>query len=307
MEALKWANQELKSPELDSSNIDKINSSMLDAQVLLAHSLNVSKSWLFTHFDKNIEIEKIENFQNLISRRKRSEPIAYIIGSKSFYKRDFYVNSFVLIPRPCTEMLVEEALDIVEDQNSGSTLFVDAGTGSGSIAITLAAESGLPVIATDISMQALSIARKNAEKHDVTDIIDFRQGDILNPVISLIKKIKSGNNLPFDQIIICANLPYLTTEQMDVIEKEVSQYEPRSALEAGPDGLNFYWKLFRDIAKNRDILTDNLSVLIEIDPSQTDSIKNIITHSFPFADYNVKKDLEGKNRLAIIKTKNGRL
>jgi len=295
VETLKWASEKLKNELKDASD-----SSMLEAQILLSAVLNVSKTWLFTHFDQEIKEANLEQFRQMIKRRLDHEPVAYIIGEKEFYKRKFLVNQHTLIPRPATETLVETAIKLAA-RKAQQTLFADIGTGSGAIAITLAAETGLPVIASDISPDVLTAARKNAENHRVTELVDFRQGDLLEPLEKIFAAIKkAGSNPTYDQLIICANLPYLTTKQWSNTEPEVKIYEPKLALEAGEDGLDLYWRLIREIKKRRELFPQQLILLLEIDPDQTEKVFQIIKHDLPLAEISVFKDLSGLERVVVV-------
>lgn len=290
MEALKWASEKLRNELKNASD-----SSMLDAQVLLASVLDAPTSWLFTHFDRELKENEVDAFCQTIKRRLKNEPVAYITGEKEFYKRKFFVNPYTLIPRPATEILVEAAIKTASDD----IMFVDIGTGSGAIAVSLAAETGRPVIATDISREALAVARRNAESHGVNELIDFRQGDLLEPLIKIFKAIKKTNASAAD-LIICANLPYLTTKQWENTAPDIRLYEPKTALEAGPDGLNLYWRLIRDLKQNRLLFPARLTILLEIDPDQKQKIASLIKREFPTADLVVLRDLEGKERVVII-------
>lgn len=298
LEALQWANNKLKKAEIDSS--------MLDAEILLAFVLELPGARLFSHFADQIKPHQQERFATLIERRALCEPIAYLIGKKSFYGRDFLTNPFVLIPRPATETLIESALDLFSKTSDPErVLFADIGTGSGAIAITLAKETQTPVLASDVSQPALSVAQKNAEIHEVTELIDFRLGDLLNPTLSLFETLRASSQkeissvYPFKHLLICANLPYLTKTQMEFLTPDVRKFEPHEALEAGPDGLEAYWRLFKQLSKHRANLPRQVSVLIEIDPSQNTSAIQLIKHRFPAAICEIKKDLGGLDRLVI--------
>lgn len=302
MEALQWANNKLKSHEdEDPETGTRLDSPMLDAQILLAAVLDVQKSWLFTHFNDELPASQEEKFQDAVRRRRHHEPAAYIVGKKAFYKRDFCVNRFVLIPRPATETLVEQALAEAADRDPEATLFIDVGTGSGAIAVTLAAETGLPVIATDVSARALSVARQNAALHGVEDRIDFRCGNLLVPVTDLFEKLAKRPPLPFSKIIVCANLPYLTLFQWDKAQAEIHQHEPKEALLAGIDGLDAYFEFFRQLLHHRRLFPDDLATVIEADPAQMPRLFQLITHDFPFAEPRVVKDLEGFDRVIVTK------
>jgi release factor glutamine methyltransferase len=295
MEALQWANNKLKKIGIDSP--------MLDAEILLADTLNTSKSWLFSHFNDKLKTHQQEKFHELVDRRVSREPIAYILGKKEFYGREFIVNSFVLIPRPETETMIEHALELLSDSDPNRTLICDIGTGSGAIAETIAAETKLPIIATDIDPQALGVAKQNAKLTNTEENIDFQHGNLAEPLIRIFKTIRGQTDVqtsweyPFNFLLITANLPYLPESRMESVEPEVSKYEPRIALTSGADGLNAYWELFRQLHSHRDILPRKLIVLIEIDPEQRIPAEKLILHSFPQAKLRTKKDLIGLDRV----------
>ncbi len=294
MEALKWANETLKRG-VDGSGLD---SPMLDAEILLAASLDVNKAWLFTHLDRELKAHENDKFRAFVKRRSTGEPVAYVIGYREFYTRRFAVNRHVLIPRPATETLVEAALASLKDsttQGLNDSIFCDIGTGSGAIAVTLAAESKLPVIATDMSKEALAVAKSNAIEHKVDELVDFRHGNLVEPVIKIFASL--GTQSPYRHLVVCANLPYLTKQQVDAAQREVRDFEPHEALIAGQDGLDDYWNLFRLLKKNRTVLPERVTILLEIDPSQNARIVELIKHDFPHANPTISKDLEGFDRV----------
>lgn len=298
MEALQWANNKLR-----KSNVD---SPMLDAEILLAHALETPKAWLFAHFSDKIKIHQLERFHTLIDRRAAREPIAYIVGKKEFYGRDFVVNPSVLIPRPETETLIEEALAILKDTDAEHTLLCDIGTGSGAIAITLAAETKLPVIASDLDKQALAVASQNATNNEMSELVDFQHGNLAEPVVRIFKSIRNQKHVktssvyPFKHLLVAANLPYLPESRMETVEPEIRDHEPRLALVAGADGLDAYFELFRQLRTNRKILPRSLTVLIETDPNQRRLITDLICHDFPNAKPIFKQDLHGVDRVVVV-------
>ncbi|MEK7452380.1 MAG: 50S ribosomal protein L11 methyltransferase, partial [Patescibacteria group bacterium] len=184
------------------------------------------------------------------------------------------------------------------------TLFVDVGTGSGAIAVTLAAETHTPVLAIDVDEHALLVSKRNAETYLVQESIDFRHGSLLDPLVELFQTIRASGKdnissvYPFKHLILCANLPYLTTAQMDVLDPDV-QYEPVCALVAGVDGLDCYFELFRQLKKHRTQFPRNITTLIEIDPEQTDRATQLIRHYFPEGVIRLEKDLQKNNRVVI--------
>ncbi len=283
VESLTWANNKLK-------NQSDVGAPMLDAQLLLACVLNVSKNYLFTHFSQELTEQQFDRFEALTERRRHHEPIAYIIGWKEFYGRPFKVSNFVLIPRPDTEVLIDETKRLCE--GAKDLLLVDIGTGSGAIAVTLAAETGLPVLAVDVSQEALVIAQQNANVHGVADHMTFLHGSVIEP-------IKPEMTASLNEVIIVANLPYLTSRQFASSEPDLRDYEPRLAFDGGVDGLDVYNQLFRKLQARRGDFPRKLTVLIEIDPSQNESAPRLIKQYFPHADIRVMDDLSHQPRIVI--------
>jgi release factor glutamine methyltransferase len=300
MEALKWASNKLK-----TEMTTPLDSPLLDAEVLLAHALSYKKPELIARMNTELEDKQLSELKQLLTRRIDGEPVAYIIGKKEFYGRSFFVNSSVLIPRPATETLIDLAIKEIDVRDTESTLCLDIGTGSGAIALTLACETLCPVIATDINKEALLVAKRNAKQLTVEEKTDFRNGDLLEPILPImntLRKQKKQDPLSpsYNHLILCANLPYLTTYQLEKAQKDVRDYEPHLALVAGPDGMDYYWKLVKQIQQNRILFPHDMVVLIEIDPSQIIRIREIVKHFFPHAKIEIHKDLEGHDR--IVKT-----
>lgn len=291
LEYLKWANEQLKVDEGPTA------SPMLDAEVLLAAALGMPKNWLFSNFSYELKKEEEEKFEQFIKRRLNHEPVAYIIGWHEFYGRKFRVNAHTLIPRPATEILIEEVLKITKDLNPAKTLIIDIGTGSGAIAVTLAAEAKIPVIATDISQESLDIALNNAQDHEVDELIDFRLGDTLKPIVRIFTKLQKDEHEIPEHLILCANLPYLTQYQWLSSQPEIANFEPKNALVAGTDGLDAYWQLFRELHQHRDLFPADLTTFIEIDPEQAKRIQSVIRHDFPTSEPIIIPDLQGQSRI----------
>ncbi len=298
MEALQWANNKLKKAGVDSS--------MLDTEILLALTLDESKAWLFAHFGDKLKVHHEERFRELIARRATREPVAYILGHRAFYGREFSVNRDVLIPRPETETLIESALATLKDHDPERTLICDIGTGSGAIAITLALETHLPVIAIEIDQAALAVAKQNAQTLMAGDAIDFQHGSLAEPLIRIFKTIRGQNKVatsstyPFSHLLIAANLPYLPEMRMESVEPEVRDHEPRGALVAGESGLDAYRELIRQLTGNRRSLPRRVTLLVEIDPEQRVGTENLVTDAFPKATLTIHKDLQGLDRIIEI-------
>jgi release factor glutamine methyltransferase len=260
---------------------DISETSGLDARVVLAHLTRKDQSWLLAHPDEVLSRPHQAAFNKAIELLSAGTPLPYLIGEWEFYGLSFLVTPDVLIPRPETELLVETALA----WGTSHPFFkaAEAGTGSGCIAVSLAANApDLHITATDISFQALEVARRNAERHHVSDQIDFIQNDLLNNLTG-----------PFD--LICANLPYIPTDTLRQLE--VSRHEPLSALDGGHDGLDYIHRL---IIQAKDQLAVGGQLLLEIEEGQAEAVTRLAGGSFPGASIEVKPDLAGKPRLLVV-------
>lgn len=258
-----------------------IENPRLDAEVLLAWVLQESRTSLYINMDKIIARPDLDRYGTYIERRLTGEPVAYITGEREFMSLAFYVDRDVLIPRPETEVLVEEALAIKPLR------IVDVGTGSGAIAVSLAyylPESS--VTAIDLSTNALRIAAANAKSNGVGDRITFLPGDLLAP---LDRPEFFGR---FD--LITANLPYIPSAEVENLPIDVRQFEPSTALDGGADGLHYYRELgpvaYR-LLKNKGIL------LLEIGYDQYPCVRDLLT-GLGYANIMVIKDLAGLERVA---------
>lgn len=287
LEALQWGQKNLR-----GNNEPLSQNPMLDTQALLSFCIQKPTSYLFSHFEDELPDSICKAYQRIIERRKRHEPISHILGKKEFYKREFLVNQFVLIPRPETELLVETALALASD----NATFFDVGTGSGAIAINLAAESCLTVIATDIDCRALEIAKQNSEHHQTSNLISFLSGNLLEPFVE-----KNIHLQKSEQTIIVANLPYLPISHWLALAPDVKNYEPKIALASGVDGLDAYDKLLQQIKKQRAIFSTDMTLIIEIDPSQYKSAPILIKEYFADAKITVSDDLSGQARMVVAK------
>lgn len=264
----------------------KTASPHLDAEVLLSFVLKKPKSYLLAHQEKKLTAAQSIKFHSLIARRQRNIPVAYLIGHQEFYGLDFLINDDVLIPRPETELLIEETIKAARQHATGYGLraICDIGTGSGCLAITLA--KYLPkaqIIATDISSPVLRLAKKNARRHKILEKIKFIQGDLLRPFI--LKKIKCD--------IIIANLPYLTPLEMKAVP-----HEPRTALSGGKMGIELIERL---IMQSPEVLNPNGVILLEISPTQTKLVDFIVEQQLPEKKVTFIKDLTSRDRVARIK------
>lgn len=266
----------------------KTKLNIFDIELILAYVLKKSREYIITHPEHKLTKLQITKSKLLIKKRLKGLPMAYLAGHKEFYGLNFKVNKNVLIPRPETELMIDETLKLTTS-NSHPTTIVDVGTGSGCIIITLASLiKNCKLFGIDISENALKVARHNSRLNNLSKKIKFLKGDLLKPIIN--SKFVTRNS----KLIITANLPYLTPAQIK--NSPTIKYEPKSALTAGSDGLKYYRRLFKQIK----MLSNVSYVLCEIDPSQTEKIKQFIKRELPKASYQIKKDLASLNRLVII-------
>lgn len=263
------------------------SSAALDAEILLAFVLKKNRAWLFAHGDDRIAPALARRYKKLIARRARHEPIAYLTGHKEFFGLDFLVSRRTLVPRPETELITAEILKNARADKKIKTA-ADIGTGSGCIAITLSKLCPrLKLFATDSSAGALRMAKKNARRHGVKII--FKRGNLMTPL----------KNIRLDAIL--ANLPYLPAAHKHILPSSdvlSLKHEPQNALYAGADGLDAYRKL---LAQIKSLKYRPRFVYLEIGPAQATAIKNIVRQNFSAARLKIKKDLAGRERVAVIK------
>lgn len=274
-------------------HFDAPPSPKFDAQVLLCAVLGTSSAHLFAHGNDLINDEQYELFCALIARREKHEPVALILNTKAFFGRDFIISPDTLIPRPETELLVETVIPVIAEK----TLVVDVGTGSGAIGITLAAETPAPVIAIDVSQGALEVAQQNAIILGVADRMSFLAGNLLLPFFPVFATWPT--DFPVDHLVVCANLPYLTTHQWEALNANVKHFEPKSALVGGYTGLELYDELLMQIKAKRSVLPAKITLACEIDPAQKEKLPKIIRAHFPAANVVVIDDLAHLPRLVI--------
>jgi release factor glutamine methyltransferase len=263
----------------------------LDAQVLLAHSLGCSRSWLLAHPETRLTDGQKDHLMEKVIQLEGGKPLPYVLGQWEFFGLSFIVTPDVLIPRPETELLVEKAIAWLKKRIPDTSrviphqLVLDAGTGSGCIAITLAKHfPDLTVHAIDISMPALRIAQKNARLHEVSDRLMLTCADLLPPV-----------RAQFD--LMCANLPYVSQEILP--DLPVSRYEPDQALNGGPGGLRI---IQRFLETCQEFLHPGGLLLMEIEASQGSQAGGLARLAFPAANISVQRDLSGCDRLLVVRT-----
>ncbi|HLP76821.1 MAG TPA: peptide chain release factor N(5)-glutamine methyltransferase [Candidatus Paceibacterota bacterium] len=241
-----------------------VDSPRLHAELLLAHVLNLPRMKLYLNFERVLTAPETDNLRELVRRRGTREPLQHIVGSTSFCGFEIAVNRHVLVPRPETELLAEEGWNQLSAINSQPTA-LDFGTGSGCIAIALAAKvPSAKVYALDVSEEALGLARSNAERNHVSDRITFISGNGF-------AALRASEGLPrFDLIV--SNPPYIPTAEIETLDPEVREFDPRGALDGGPDGLKFYRQL---AAEAPVFLNPGGRIMLEFGDGQAQAIADV--------------------------------
>ncbi|MCB9708282.1 MAG: peptide chain release factor N(5)-glutamine methyltransferase [Myxococcales bacterium] len=253
----------------------------LDAELIVAHVLGIDRLRLYMDMDRPLQQEELDGIRELVRRRRTFEPVAYLRGIKEFFGRDFVVNHAVLIPRPETELLVERALALLNAEKPSEML--DLCTGSGAIAVTLAAErAALQVTATDISVQALGVAQENAARLGVSERVRFVEGDLFSAV-----PVK-----PFT--LLTANPPYIAEEKWDELSPDVALHEPRLALAGGGDGLAIAGRI---IVGAGPYLAPKGLLLMEMGQHQSEELVRLANQQSWVERAHVHPDLRGIPRL----------
>lgn len=253
--------------------------------MLLRHVLGRDRAWLFAHYSDNLATEHQRLFERLIGRRNTREPIQYIVGRQEFWGRDFIVSSGVLIPRPETELVVETG--ITRAAGMKTPLILDLCTGSGCIAISMAAElRDARIFATDISDKALTIAQENARRLGVSDRIRFFKGDLFGPFEEL--DIRGHVDM------IVSNPPYVPSSELETLQPEVRDFEPRTALVAGPEGTEIHERI---ISAASEYLRRGGWLIMEMGLGQSDPLRGMAERTGAFSSVSVLKDLAGIDRV----------
>lgn len=264
------------------------------AGLLLCHVMGIDRTHLLTRSKEQIDEAQYREYLALIERRAAGEPLQYLTGHQEFYGLNFIVTPDVLIPRPETEYLVEQIVKLsrqeAKAQSSQSHLIVDTGTGSGCIAITLAINiPNSRVIGIDISTAALEVAKENAAKHGVTGRVEFLQGNLLEPLAAW--------DLEGRVDFIASNPPYVPGPDLERLQREIREHEPRVALYGGSDGLDFYRRL---LTGSQRFLRPEGHLVCEIGFSQLSAIRDLID-SARWDLLEVTKDLQGIPRTLTIR------
>ena len=284
---LKWAIATLKESDIEFPEIN--------ADTLLCFVLSCDRTKLYTNPDKNISDADISKYKELICKRTNHVPLQYITHHVEFMSLDLVVDERVLIPRPETEILVETVLNKTHNKQHSNkkVTIIDIGTGSGNIAVSLAKNlRNAEIYASDISQEALALAKENAQRHDVSDNIHLLHGDLFSAFISYAEK----EHVDF----IVSNPPYVSESEWKNLEPELRDHEPREALVAGKDGLCFYRQIIKGAA---DWLMPDGYLIIEIGETQADTIIKIMKNEMHYKEIEMIKDLQGKERIISARRK----
>lgn len=273
---LEWTAQHLKKSGSDTPR--------LDAELLLAKARGCPRIQLYVQFNEVVPDAQRAVMRDLVRRRAQSEPVAHLVGHREFFSLDFAVSPDVLIPRPDTETLV---LDLITHaRRLPAPAILDVATGSGCIAIAAAVQvPAARVTASDVSPAALTLARQNADRHGVAARITFLEGDLLAP-------LPAGAQFDF----LVSNPPYIPTAQLETLDREVRDYEPRLALDGGPDGLRFLATLLQQAPS---VLVPGGRLLLEFTPEQAPALLELATAQPELSDPAVLKDLSGRPRVLV--------
>lgn len=276
---LKWTEEYFKKAQLDSPR--------LDAEVLLAHVLHKERIYLYVHYDQPLEGAELAAYKECIKRRVQHCPVAYITGKKEFMGLEFKVSPHTLIPRPDTEILVEGVLQGLNEGMAEGKI-ADIGTGTGAICLSVVNYfARLQGVAVDISPEALTVAEENAQALGLSDRVEFRQGNMLEPL--------QGEEHAYAAIL--SNPPYIPTGDIAALEKDVQGYEPHGALDGGKDGLDFLRLL---LANAHEYLADTGFLAMEMGIGQWEAVKAIIEASPQWGQYKFIRDLSGIERAVVV-------
>ena len=257
---------------------------LLEARLILAKVLDVDKNYIYLNGNEEVPIDRYNKFMKIIEERARAYPFQYLLGKQEFMGLDFQIEEGVLIPRPETEILVEYIIDNIKKE-SKKTYILDIGSGSGAISISLAKYCPNTFIyGIDIDRNAIKVGNINKERYNLSNV-EFVQGNLFDSKEISDKKFH----------IIVSNPPYIKTENIANLQRDVRDFEPRKALDGGVDGLDFYRKISKKAKKY--LLSDGI-LIYEIGYDQGKSVKEILI-SEGFSDITIEKDLQGHDRVLI--------
>lgn len=271
---LEWTTSHLKKHGSDTPR--------LDAEILLAHARGCQRIQLYTQFDEPLSDAVRGQMRELVQRRSKAEPVAYLVGQREFFSLGFKVTRDVLIPRPDTETLVMEILDAIKGLSSPRVL--DLCTGSGCVAIAVAKNSkSAHLTAIDISAPAIAIARENVDRHQLADRVDLIESDLFGAI---------PKDAKFE--VIAGNPPYIPAAEIEQLDAEVARHEPRLALDGGADGLSVLKRIINDAPQ---FAAPKGLLLLEFTPEQASVLESLLTSHGGYTDISIRKDLGHRPRV----------
>jgi release factor glutamine methyltransferase len=264
----------------------------LEAEHLLAHALGTARLQLYLQYDRPLTAEELDGFRPLLRRRAGREPLQYILGRAAFRELDLFVDPRVLVPRPETEVLVEEVLAWTRSIEGSGLTALDLGTGSGAIALSLVSEGPFDrVVATDASEEALEVARGNAGTAGIADRVEFRFGSLFDVV---------ARGEQFD--VVVSNPPYVAEHERPTLQPEVVTWEPPEALFGGPDGLDVIRLV---VAGAGDRIRPGGLLALEVGAEQSAAVVAEAEATGEFVDVRVRRDLAGRQRVVLAERSGG--
>lgn len=273
---LAWATEDFKKRGLSSPR--------LDAELLVAHGLGLSRVGLYMDLDRPLDDEERTKLRELVTRRRAHEPIAYIVGFRDFYKHRFAVRPGVLVPRPETESLVEAALGFLPEGEPRCV--VEVGVGSGAIGLSLLAErAAATLVGIDLSDVALEVTAENARALGVADRADLRKGDLFAPLAA---------DERFDLVV--SNPPYIPRAEIETLDPDVRDHEPRLALDGGEDGLDLHRRLAREAPAR---LVSGGAILVEVGDHQAEAVTALHRETGAYRETRAVSDLGGMPRVVV--------
>ncbi|MHC4388147.1 MAG: peptide chain release factor N(5)-glutamine methyltransferase [Planctomycetota bacterium] len=263
-----------------------VDSPRLSAELLLSHVLEMERIELYTQFDKAVAKAQLDELHELVRRAGGHEPIAYLTGKTEFYSLGLKVSSDCMIPRPETELLAERAIEFLRTRQGGQFV-CDLCTGCGCIAVTIAKNyPAANVIATDICDAALAVAAQNIDKHQLKERIKLLCGDLFDPIVPELDASR------FD-LIVC-NPPYVSAAEYEKLDRNVKDFEPKTALFAGDDGLNVYRRIVEEVD---EFLKPDAALMLEVGYAQGPVVKELLEQTGLFSQIKVERDFHDNDRV----------
>jgi release factor glutamine methyltransferase len=287
--AIDWAVTVLSSSGIDDAEID--------AEVLLKFALDCDRTRLYARWREKLDASHWQRYQNLIERRAKREPVAYIVGAKEFMSLDFEVTRDVLIPRPETELLAEFAIqfigEMIQRDSTATPIVMDIGTGSGCLAVTIARSVPRAVVyASDVSEAALSVAERNARRHGVAERVRFRGGDVFEAF--------PNDDLHSRVDLIVSNPPYVSRSELAALQPEITGFEPEIAYLGGDDGLSFHKQLVNGGAP---FLADSGLLAFEIGFGQAEEVRKMVASDGRYELVDTLIDYAGIERVIVARAR----